>query len=73
MSAPIQRIMNNLQRFKQIEQKPDTLAARVLEAEHQLYPQCIALACEGKARVAGERVRLQVREFGADLLMNPHD
>ena len=28
MSAPIQRIMNNLQRFKQIEQKPDTLAAR---------------------------------------------
>ncbi|WP_300530100.1 phosphoribosylglycinamide formyltransferase [Maricaulis sp.] len=52
---------------------PDTLAARVLEAEHQLYPQCIALACEGKARVAGERVRLQVREFGADLLMNPHD
>lgn len=52
---------------------PDTLAARVLEAEHQLYPQCIALACSGKARVAGERVRLQVREFGADLLMNPHD
>ncbi|MDM7983547.1 MAG: phosphoribosylglycinamide formyltransferase [Maricaulis sp.] len=52
---------------------PDTLAARVLEAEHQLYPQCIALACSGKARVTGERVRLQVREFGADLLMNPHD
>ncbi|MBR9826629.1 MAG: phosphoribosylglycinamide formyltransferase [Alphaproteobacteria bacterium] len=52
---------------------PDTLAARVLEAEHQLYPQCIALACTGKARVAGERVRLQVREFGAELLMNPHD
>jgi len=52
---------------------PETLGARVLEAEHQLYPQCIALACSGKARVAGERVRLQVREFGADLLMNPHD
>ncbi len=51
----------------------DTLAARVLEAEHQLYPQCIALACTGKARVAGERVRLQAREFGAELLMNPHD
>ncbi len=52
---------------------PETLAERVLEAEHQLYPQCIALACTGKARVAGERVRLQAREFGADLLMNPHD
>ncbi len=52
---------------------PDTLSARVLEAEHQLYPQCVALACSGKARVAGERVRLQAREFGAELLMNPHD
>lgn len=52
---------------------PDTLAARVLEAEHKLYPQCVALACSGKARVAGERVRLQAREFGAELLMNPHD
>lgn len=52
---------------------PETLGARVLAAEHQLFPQCVALACTGKARVAGERVRLQVREFGADLLMNPHD
>jgi phosphoribosylglycinamide formyltransferase-1 len=52
---------------------PDVLAARVLEAEHKLYPQCVALACSGKARVAGERVRLQAREFGAELLMNPHD
>ena len=52
---------------------PDTLAARVLDAEHKLFPQCVALACSGKARVAGERVRLQAREFGADLLINPHD
>ncbi|WP_291844753.1 phosphoribosylglycinamide formyltransferase [Maricaulis sp.] len=52
---------------------PDTLSARVLQAEHALYAQCVALACSGKARVAGERVRLQVREFGAELLMNPHD
>ena len=52
---------------------PDVLSQRVLDAEHQLYPQCVALACSGKARVAGERVRLQAREFGAELLMNPHD
>ena len=52
---------------------PDELAARVLQAEHKLYPQCVALACEGKARVAAEHVRLQAREFGAELLMNPHD
>ncbi|WP_417475785.1 phosphoribosylglycinamide formyltransferase [Maricaulis sp.] len=52
---------------------PSTLAARVVAAEHKLYRQCIALACAGKARVAGGRVRLQVREYGAELLMNPHD
>lgn len=52
---------------------PETLGARVLAAEHKLYPQCVALACSGKARVAGERVRLKAREFDADLLMNPHD
>ncbi|BDW99408.1 phosphoribosylglycinamide formyltransferase [Maricaulis maris] len=51
----------------------ETLSNRVLQAEHALYAQCVALACSGKARVAGERVRLQVREFGAELLMNPHD
>ncbi|WP_417480068.1 phosphoribosylglycinamide formyltransferase [Maricaulis maris] len=51
----------------------ETLGERVLHAEHALYAQCVALACSGKARVAGERVRLQVREFGAELLMNPHD
>ena len=51
----------------------ETLSDRVLQAEHALYAQCVALACSGKARVAGERVRLQVREFGAELLMNPHD
>ena len=52
---------------------PSTLAARVVAAAHKLYRQCIALACTGKARVAGGRVRLQVREYGAELLMNPHD
>jgi len=31
---------------------PETLAARVLEAEHVLYPACLALACGGAADAA---------------------
>lgn len=37
---------------------PDTLAARVLEAEHKLYPACLRLVAEGKARVTAERVKI---------------
>jgi phosphoribosylglycinamide formyltransferase-1 len=35
---------------------PDTLAARVLEAEHKLYPQALNLIAEGKVRLDGNRV-----------------
>ncbi|MBU6371630.1 MAG: phosphoribosylglycinamide formyltransferase [Alphaproteobacteria bacterium] len=45
---------------------PDTLAARVLRAEHQLFPMCLALAVQGRSA--------QVRGFGprddAPLLLN---
>ncbi|MEO0620214.1 MAG: phosphoribosylglycinamide formyltransferase [Pseudomonadota bacterium] len=34
----------------------DTLAARVLDAEHALYPHALALVAGGKARVVDERV-----------------
>jgi phosphoribosylglycinamide formyltransferase 1 len=35
---------------------PDTLAVRVLEAEHHLYPHALALVASGAASVSGERV-----------------
>jgi phosphoribosylglycinamide formyltransferase-1 len=35
---------------------PDSLAARVLEAEHQLYPYAVRLIGEGKVRIEDERV-----------------
>lgn len=38
---------------------PDTLAARVLEAEHLLYPRALALFASGEAVVSGERVLLR--------------
>jgi phosphoribosylglycinamide formyltransferase 1 len=37
----------------------DSLGARVLEAEHHLYPHALALFASGAARVSGERVELQ--------------
>lgn len=35
---------------------PETLAARVLEAEHKLYPHALSLVASGAVRVEGERV-----------------
>ena len=35
---------------------PETLAARILEAEHRLYPRAVRILLEGRARVEGRRV-----------------
>jgi formyltetrahydrofolate-dependent phosphoribosylglycinamide formyltransferase len=35
---------------------PDSLAARVLAAEHRLYPQALAMVADGSARLDGDRV-----------------
>ncbi|XBQ16007.1 MAG: phosphoribosylglycinamide formyltransferase [Oceanicaulis sp.] len=51
----------------------DTLAARVLEAEHRLYPACLRLVADGKARVTAERVKIDkdAAADGGGLLLNP--
>ncbi|MDQ4060753.1 MAG: phosphoribosylglycinamide formyltransferase [Pseudomonadota bacterium] len=38
------------------EDTPESLAARVLETEHRLYPHALGLLASGAARVAGDRV-----------------
>jgi len=35
---------------------PETLAARILEQEHRIYPEAIALALAGRYRIEGRRV-----------------
>ena len=35
-----------------------TLSERILELEHRLYPECLRLICDGKARQSGGRVVL---------------
>jgi phosphoribosylglycinamide formyltransferase-1 len=37
---------------------PETLAARILAAEHRLYPRAVRLLLEGRCRVEGRRVRV---------------
>ena len=38
----------------------ESLSARILEIEHQIYPEALCLVCQGKIRVDGRRVVLRV-------------
>ena len=49
---------------------PESLAARVLAAEHRLYPRCLELVASGAVRLEGERVVWDT-EPAAGSLMNP--
>ncbi|GAB3128158.1 phosphoribosylglycinamide formyltransferase [Novispirillum itersonii] len=52
------------------EDTPDTLAARVLEQEHRLYPLALRLIAEGKAVIDGDIVRITGAAAGG-ALANP--
>ncbi len=49
----------------------ESLAARVLEAEHLLYPSCLALVAEGRVRVVDNSSVIEDRETAGILLVNP--
>jgi phosphoribosylglycinamide formyltransferase 1 len=38
---------------------PDTLAARVLEQEHRIYPEALRLLAEGRLEIQGRRVKIR--------------
>jgi len=40
----------------QDDDTPETLAKRVLEQEHKIYPEAVRLYCEGKLQIVGRRV-----------------
>ncbi len=48
---------------------PDSLAVRVLEAEHVIYPRALALVASGQAWVEGETVRFATPELGLPLIL----
>ena len=54
------------------EDTADSLAARVLEAEHVIYPQALALVAAGRARLEGQRVRLDKGVYANDDALLPH-
>ena len=50
----------------------DTLAARVLAAEHRLYPQALALVAAGRVRIVGARCLIEGgRQTSAEALIVP--
>ena len=49
----------------------DSLAARILEQEHKLYPACIALVASGKARLSGGAVVFDPDVSDTGALSNP--
>lgn len=50
---------------------PDTLAARVLVAEHRLYPLALRLFAEGRVRIEGERAVVDGVADAGLTLVNP--
>ena len=49
----------------------ERLAARVLEAEHALYPMALELVANGTVRVAGEKVRFEGKDLEQSALLSP--
>lgn len=47
------------------------LAARILKAEHALYPAALKLVASGRARIENERVVVEAGAPTAELLVNP--
>jgi phosphoribosylglycinamide formyltransferase 1 len=53
-----------------IEDTVETLAARVLHAEHRCYPLALELVASGRARVVGERVLVENADTPGTILIN---
>jgi phosphoribosylglycinamide formyltransferase-1 len=49
----------------------DSLAARILTAEHQCYPQAVRLIAEGRVRLVGDLARIDASSDHGKMLINP--
>ena len=54
-----------------IDDDPETLAARVLAAEHRIYPAALRLIAEGRVRVVGEVAHIDGTAAPGEALINP--
>lgn len=53
------------------EDRPDTLAARILEQEHKIYPRAVQLFAEGRLRVEGRRVFIEAGKPEGESVISP--
>ena len=53
------------------DDSPDTLASRVLQAEHRLYPMALALVASGHARLEGDKAVIDAPTDAAAVLYSP--
>ena len=50
---------------------PDTLAARLLDQEHKIYPRAVQLFAEGRLRVEGRRVFIEGGKPEGESVISP--
>ena len=50
---------------------PDTLAARILQQEHKIYPRAVQLFAEGRLRVEGRRVFIEAGKPDGESVISP--
>lgn len=50
---------------------PDTLAARILEQEHKVYPKAVRLFAQGRLRVEGRRVLIEQGRPVGEAIISP--
>lgn len=50
---------------------PETLAARILEQEHKIYPKAVQLFAEGRLRVEGRRVFIEQGKPAGEAIISP--
>ena len=55
------------------DDNPETLSARILEAEHKIYPHALRLIAEGRVNVFGENVFVAGAGTPSTILFNPLD
>ena len=53
------------------EDSPETLAARILEQEHKVYPRAVQLFAEGRLRVEGRRVFIEAGKPKGEAVISP--
>ena len=53
------------------EDNPETLAARILEQEHKIYPRAVQLFAEGRLKVEGRHVFIEAGKPMGEAVISP--